>query len=1264
MKKTRFLVLLLTLVLLLSAIVISALSSDANTAEQTGVRGDVDGDGIVNTKDVIKLRQYFAAFDFDNGISHVEISADADMDNDGGVNLRDLSLLREFLVNESYMEKLDAEYGSTILLSEKLSGAVNGYYSNDRKMATVSNKNVVIEYPLSQYEVGDGAVKSNNGGEYLSAVSDVFVKNTSGDIFYLSREKAKERMNIYRLGSYYYEFHMLDGRFSNYTIEDETAIDLSKYNKGNCISDIAYSTESGELSFKIQSTTDPYIHAGATLSLSADYYNALEITIASEVATSCNFYIIAGSSTGYNGQQIASVSVIPDGEYHTYIVPLSGLSDYTGTLRGVRIDIGKEVGETIKISSLKAVKTAELAPPVKLDRTYHMYSDKVNAVVRIVANKELNNLGAFGTITKISADTVDKLIVKDGNGTHTSIEGVDWSSAEYIGFDIKGVGTYGHILLPDESSGRLSVELKDGEYVITQEYTLPEGYEMAVSDSVLSGFRMYTDENHTFDEFLRRAEEERHPLTSVSVLENNYGAEYAGYDPFRGAYTFNVKGAANFQIAYDQPYSRYFVSPVFEGVDEDREIYVVTHTRSGHLESGALMSKDGLMLPVDLEVCKNFKGENEEPLYDNGDTAYGEIIFPYVVESGKENSFHVINLYQNWGNVPLKQISSIQFIAPYYHLSYGTTETNCIAPYYVYGKDHWTLPDFRAMSAPFWSSQPQHTSIGRLYFLEYTTSDGNSYASESIDNKITAYGPTYCDIDMNYLSDDGKIKAYYRHMEMPHSDENRTYYELVLEVLDDVSIKDFKNDFAFFSFDGRNYSFKKLGYLNENNECVISDANTANTPNYITLGDNSPYISYFDGPETTNMIEYVNFALVVKDYSFNIGGKDYDGNLVLRDVHDGSLNRMSLTLDLGEITLKKGDKLAVNMILLPWGDPSAENDDNVRRVREDSCIDPYKVDVTVGSVIDDVYLPRVMSENGVAEFTLSGGTDNCVVRVYGFDKLTVPTVLEMIDGEWQEYKLNSEVCEYDGYTVYYDGQGKYSYAFVVDMNGNEPRRFKVTADKNFVPLEEGWTELEQIDMPIEVYVTPENYKSLNITMKPLGSEMTLAEDLSYFRFTGNGTYTESYVSVLTSSHSFDTTGRYLVFKYRAPTDNGVALGPFDVFSSTEYTSPKGDASDFFRMANTCIVDGEWHVVVVDLSYLSSFTENESGEYRANYCRVDVMNAAVNTKIGSDTYIDFAYFGMSDSLEDICALNSDMDSLIFYQNGKTMKLNPATVEVTD
>ena len=1257
MKKIRVISIISALCLALSTFAMTGLAGDdvptpqSSMSSRTILCGDSNDDGSVDTRDLILLRQYLADFDFDLGSSSIKISEGADINDDGVIGLEDVYLLRDFLVNgnDEPKTKWRNTYMQTITLADSLVGAVNAGFSNDRKLAHISNANVDIEYPLL-YTMGDGAVKSPSGGVYLDAVSDNYVKSTSGQIYFSGDKGAKERMNIYRLGSYYYEIHMLDGGFANYNVVKSQPISLSTYTKGNDVSNLEY--KNGTVSFTISSKNDPHVY-GSGFSYSTSEYDAVRITMSTTASTSARLYIIAGSKGGFNGEQNEPFNTINDGALHTYVIPLSHLADYTGNIKNIRVDVGSKVGEEVTITSLEVVKLSEAAPNVVLDKTYHLYSDKVNEVVRVVANGDVTNLAAVGSVTRLAANTVEKLIVKDKSGLHTSLNGVDWQSAEYVGFDVKGVGIFGYILLPDESSGNLAVTLDNGFYNITQEYTLPEGTSLQKYEDVKTGHRLYTDEGHDFAAFLDVAEQERAPLTAVSVAKNSQGAKYLGYDAFRGAYVFDVKGINGFQEGYDNPYLRFFVNITFGGAEKDREIYVVSHTKSGNLESGTLMSSDGLMLPVDLEVCKNFKGENEEPLYDQGDTAYGEIIFPYVVEAERDNSFAVIHLYQNWGNFPLKQISSIQFIAPYYHLSVGTTETNCIAPYYVYGKDRWTLPDFRAMSAPLWANQPQHTSIGRLYFLEYTDADGKFVASESVDNIIDSYGPTYCDIDMNYLSDDGRIKAYYRHMEMPHTDENRTYYELVLEVTEDISFNDFKNDFAFFSFDGRYYYFDKMGYLNENNECVITDASTSEEPRYITLGDNSPYVSFFDGPETANLIQYVNFALVVKDYSFTVGGESYDGNLVLRELKKDDLNRMSLTLDLGNVTLKAGDKLSINMILLPWGDPSAENDDNVRRVREDSCLDPYKIAANTGSVIEDVYMPKIMSENGVADFTLSGGTNNCVVRVYGFNKLTVPAVQEWIGGEWVEYKLSSDGCEYDGYTVYYDGDGKYSYSFVVDMTDAGERRFRVSTAKSFTSLDKNWQSIKTtvIDygLPINVYVTPENDSVVSGSFTMTGVTVEKSADLSYYRFTPTGDKVEGYVFPVSNTPRFGSTGQYVVFKYRAPQGYKSVSGFFDVFSSTESSSAKGDGSDSYRIREV-VADDKWHVLVVDMSKLSAYNADEYGDYLAKFLRVDIFNGANN--LPTDIYFDVAYFGISDSLDDILALNSDMDSVTLYSGGQT------------
>ena len=61
--------------------------------------GDVNGDGLINTSDVILLRQYLAHYDDDTRTSDISVSAGADVNEDGTVNGKDLVLLRKNMAN-------------------------------------------------------------------------------------------------------------------------------------------------------------------------------------------------------------------------------------------------------------------------------------------------------------------------------------------------------------------------------------------------------------------------------------------------------------------------------------------------------------------------------------------------------------------------------------------------------------------------------------------------------------------------------------------------------------------------------------------------------------------------------------------------------------------------------------------------------------------------------------------------------------------------------------------------------------------------------------------------------------------------------------------------------------------------------------------------------------------------------------------------------------------------------------------------------------
>lgn len=281
-------------------------------------------------------------------------------------------------------------------------------------------------------------------------------------------------------------------------------------------------------------TTNPYVYIPRNpgLSYTASQYNAIRFSAKTSDpnATTGNIFLIAGSSSDYNSVQKVGFNLINDGEWHTYTVFINGVSDYTGTVKGIRLDIGQTVGEISYIKDVSIVNVSGTIPALRLDRTFHTYSDKLNQELHFVATEDVSGIAEVGMITELAQSKVDAVVVKDASGTHSSLDGVDWNTAEYVGFHVIGVGVFGYILPVHENSGKLTVTLANGVYTITQTST-PAGGSISAypvddpdttntneakvtntSNDYRMGQRIYTDENDTLDAFIAEAENERSPL--------------------------------------------------------------------------------------------------------------------------------------------------------------------------------------------------------------------------------------------------------------------------------------------------------------------------------------------------------------------------------------------------------------------------------------------------------------------------------------------------------------------------------------------------------------------------------------------------------------------------------------------------------------------------------------------------------------------------------------------------------------------------------
>ena len=927
----------------------------------------------------------------------------------------------------------DSPIARSIVYSNELANKVQAYYeTSSRGKYIIENTTMRLVHDLTaDNNKGLASFSNLQGKTYFTGSMDAYVIDTDGNEWTERYSLGSGRVNTTRLGYYYYESHIrdlgvgLEGNDKNF----ESVTDVFDVNKTIEAHDgkVQADNNKGTAAFTVESTYDPYFVIKG-FSVPTSKVNSIEITMAvNGGASSVELFINDGS--GYNQKQSLKFSVVADGTFHTYLVDISSIQS-GAAFEGARFDIGENVGEVITVSSVRAVKTSSVTPAVKTEKTYHIFSDKLHQEFRIVAYEKNPAIAEFGMVWKVSASTVNSIQIRDKNGIHNDLV-FDNGSVEYVAFDFIDAGVCGIIIPNDTSMTQItSVELTQGQYVIRQVYagklTMKSGGDARIAN------RLYNDTTHSFDGIDREAYLERNPLGSGSftVLETNSKTRFKSYDVTRGVYVFSLNGST-FNTAYEKANrNNYFSGNVsVQNDDNDRKIYLDFNTSGECLECGAILDENGMLVPIPMEVCKNFTYEKEEPVYDPADVPYSDTFFPVSLAAGEELKFTQMHLYMNWGIFPLKQVSSIQFHVSYYHLSTGVTESNCIAPYYVYGRDGWTLPDFRGASGIMWASQPQFTAGGHNKFVSYEQ-DGKLIRAEYTGSNIKSYGPVYADLEYSYVADSGAYEYTLRHMEFPQTDENRVYYTLSLKFLKDLTIEDVKNDFTLHYFDSRDQKFDKLSYMASDGS--IKTVNTDFSKAYsdtVTLSKNSFWFALYG----SNNEDCMNEAYIMKNYEIVLGGKVWDGNFVLREGYDGNMyNITELSLDLGKHTFKKGDTIYLEFMLVPWGNTDHNTYSNIERIYEDSVLKPLAVTAVGGTVIDEPYLPHIECVDNYAEFTVTGGRDKNAVRIDGFTSLSKPVIEKLnAEGNWELY--DTSVKEFDGYGVQYILNGTYAYTFIFEQ---------------------------------------------------------------------------------------------------------------------------------------------------------------------------------------------------------------------------------------
>ncbi len=932
----------------------------------------------------------------------------------------------------------DTPYADSILYANDSANGVQVTYTDgERHGVKLENLTTSMLSDLTNTgNMGFSYLANAEGKHYFDNSMDLYVIDSDGTEWVDRASTTAGRFNTTRLGYYYYETRIQEYSFGLADPDKslkQPPVKLADFTENWDTNMVEISQKANtSLTINVKHPTNAYV-LKKDMSVPRDSTTTVKITM--KIKGSCKtafFVFIDSTRKSFNDQQKRTLSLSNDGEYHDYYIDIS--EDLKGDLTCYRLEFQGEKGDVVTVKSIEGLALGT-APDLKTNKIMHMFPDKIHQELRIYGAADVDNVKEFGQVIRIPENTVDAIEIMDAAGKHNDLN-FDPATVIYAGVHVKKTGVVG-LILPDikDNTARLTVELEDGYYVIRQVYGGDTG-KIRQGTWITLYNRLYNDMSDNFEGLAAAAEIERSPLSAIEVTSTNSGCGFLGYDKIRGVYRFYQDGA-DFSTAYYLDKNGYKTATVKVTNDsaQNRNMYFCFNTVAGALECAAVADGEGKsLLPIPIEVCKNFCGEFEDRFYDPSDAPYGDSYFPMVVKSGETVSFTEHHMYQNWGKYPLKQLSSIQFHVGYYHLSTGVSESNCIAPYFVYGKDGWILPDFRGCSSTMWASQPQFNAVGITKLVSHYGTDGTYYKSEYTGSKINSYGPTYADIEYSYEADDGSYEYTVRHMEFPHTDESRTYYTMDLTFKKNLTVAEVRRDFTLLMFNSHTTAYHWLTFTDDGGNVTIVDlklGGAAYNNEYVKLQKGSFWYTWNNITEPAHE-NPLNYGVVVRDYDVKVGGKAFKGNFLLKNCCDGTYNSGYLTLDLGKTTFKKGDHIRISFVLIPWGNLDWESHENMDRLYEDCVTSPLVVTAEKGNVSDEKWLPRLSCVQEEAVFTVSGGRGNTPVRVDGFTSPDKPSIYIKDGDGWKAYD-NSVVTAYDGYMIHFNEDGTYGFSFVFDQ---------------------------------------------------------------------------------------------------------------------------------------------------------------------------------------------------------------------------------------
>ncbi len=480
--------------------------------------------------------------------------------------------------------------------------------------------------------------------------------------------------------------------------------------------------------------------------------------------------------------------------------------------------------------------------------------------------------------------------------------------------------------------------------------------------------------------------------------------------------------------------------------------------------SAILRDSEGNPVGIPIQLSKNWHSGGRTGVdshYFRGTWYHGLSMFTIPANSSISLEYTSVNSL--WGGVPAASHAQLCLIG------WGSNQQWDQSAIGAWGENITYEPDLDQASAPVLDFRPLlllsaegekwgwTSNLGGADFFNYTKMDGTRGWHSRIRTQYRKYSPNLTEVTYAGTMDDNSMDFEYTASVGRSDDITRGIYKIRLNVLENISFK----DFVIFQAAAERYHYtlsRTLAWGNETGlkeqwKATIGSTEQYTTEKKATEGKVQWFSftdSYFTSPKTRSSWLPANRGFIIRNWNARINGKDntppWFAEYNTIKGHGESSGLINIIPPASCNSFLAGDYIEAEIVLFivpeianHYYGPNqnftralSEKTNTWELVYREAIGNDLDIDITTGTLINN-YPIKIEADNSIARFSVTGGIGYVPLTISNVGSYRNPELYRKVDSKWE--KVDQSVYGNDFWqTEYNSSRGNWDITYNINLD--------------------------------------------------------------------------------------------------------------------------------------------------------------------------------------------------------------------------------------